>query len=151
MIHSVFSGYVKLLREAKLTDLTEDCSITEFYNGMRIAYNQGATVILNDVRIICPRIECEEDEDDYYEILYESWSNEGLKAIVQWINKKITLEVGNVDYRTIGVRLRIADNMLFKLVNSGTMTKKIYDKIHYFLCNNVWNEIRLVVNEDLPF
>jgi hypothetical protein len=148
---SVFSSYVKLLKEAKLVNLTEDCSISELYDGMRIAYNQGATVILNDVRIICPCIECEEDEDDYYEILYESWSNEDLKAIVQWINKKIVLEIGNVDYRTIGVRLRIADNMLLKLVDSDAMTKKIYDKIHYFLCNNVWNEIRLVVNDGLPF
>jgi len=151
MIHSVFSSYVPLMREAGLVNLTDDCPISELYKGLRIAYNQGAPFVLNNVKIIAPIIECEEDEDDYFEILYESWNNEELKSIVQWINEKITIIIGDMDYRTIGVRIRIADNMLLKLVNSGAMTRKLYDKIHYFLCNNVWNEARLVANDGLPF
>lgn len=151
MIHSVFSSYVPLIKKAGLVDLTDDCPISELYKGLRIAYNQGAPFVLNNVKIIAPIIECEEDEDDYFEILHESWNNEELKSIVQWINKKITVIIGDIDYRTIGVRIRIADNMLLKLVDSGAMTRKLYDKIHYFLCNNVWNEVRLVANDGLPF
>ena len=98
----------------------------------------------------------------YTRILFAGSEDEPLyilkpKAIdlLIWMNTKILFELPKIKTQTnaqwVGVRIRIADNMLLKLVDSGAMTRKLYDKIHYFLCNNVWNEVRLVANDGLPF
>ena len=144
---SVFSNYLEPLREANLVALTDDCNVSEIYDWLRIAYNQGSPGILNSIRIISPIDDIEERSDIYDKV----HSNKDLLNIVRWINKKITLCIGEQDYRTLSVRLSIADNMIIKLVESGDLSKLWYNKIHFYLCNNVWNEQRLIVNENLPF
>lgn len=140
---SVFSKYLDPLREGNLICLTDDPKCSEIYDALRIAYNQGAVGVAYTTRMIAPI----SDDEDNYDIIEEVWRNKELQEWLEWVNRKITLCIGIESYQTLGVRLRIATTKLDKL----SLPFKIGAKIHYYLCNNVWNENELIINEDLPF
>lgn len=144
---SVFSNYLEPLREAGLIYLTDNPKPSEIYNQLRIAYNQGAEGIECTTRMVAPI----SDDEDNYDIIYAIWSNRNLETWLTWVNRKITLQIGLQSYQTLGVRLRIATSMLNLMVQTGEISDKIAQKIHYYLCNNVRDENDLIINEDLPF
>lgn len=144
-MHSVFSNYLEpLYPEAK--DLYGEMKPSEIYDQLRIAYNQGAKGILESTRLISST-----SEDENYQIIEAVWSNEELHKIVKWINQKITLIIGIADYRTIDVRMRIAVNMMDKLVDSGIISSKLNLIVFGNLISNVRQELSLIGTEDLPF
>jgi hypothetical protein len=144
-MHSVFSNYLEpLYPEAK--DLYGEMKPSEIYDQLRIAYNQGAKGILESTRLISST-----SEDENYQIIEAVWSNEELHKIVKWINQKITLIIGIADYRTIDVRMRIAINMMDKLVDSGIISSKLNLIVFGNLISNVRQELSLIGTEDLPF
>ena len=147
MTMSVFSKYLEPYRRANLICLTDDPKPSEIYAALRIAYNQGSVGVEHTTRMIAPIT----DDEDNYDVIDAVWSNERLQTWLSWVNRKITLQIGLQNYQTLGVRLRIATTMLNGLVQQGDVSDKIAQKIHYYLCNNVRNEISLVVNEELPF
>jgi hypothetical protein len=116
--------------------------ISTLYNMLRIAYNQGVTGVLDTLRVFVPY-----SEQDEGEIQYLMWENTEFRKLVNWVNKKITLEIGKADYRTIDVRLRIATGML----NNLNLPKNLNVKIHRQLVFNVRKELGLLNTEDLPF
>jgi len=140
---SVFSNYLEPLREAGLICLTDDPKSSEIYNQMRIAYNQGVEGIIDTTRMIAPI----SDDEDNYDIIDEVWSNKELRDWLRWVNKNITLQIGIANYKTLGVLLRNATSRLDKM----DLPFRIGCKIHYYLCNNTWNEHNNLVNQDLPF
>lgn len=140
---SVFSNYLEPLREAGLICLTDDPKSSEIYNQMRIAYNQGVEGIIDTTRMIAPI----SDDEDNYDIIDEVWSNKELQDWLRWVNKNITLQLGVANYKTLGVLLRNATSRLDKM----DLPFRIGCKIHYYLCNNTWNEHNNLVNQDLPF
>ena len=140
---SVFSNYLEPLREAGLICLTDDPKSSEIYNQMRIAYNQGVEGIIDTTRMIAPI----SDDEDNYDIIDEIWSNKELQDWLRWVNKNITLQLGVANYKTLGVLLRNATSRLDKM----DLPFRIGCKIHYYLCNNTWNEHHNLINQDLPF
>ena len=138
---SIFSNYLTPIYGE---DLNRKPSV--IHNLMRIAYNQGATGMLNNTRIISVG-----NDDDDYDIICESFRNEDFKEWIQWVNKKITIELGNLDYRAIDVRIRIATNMLNKIMWNYPAFKKIAFKVHFNLIDNVKREMAAINTEDLPF
>lgn len=140
---SVFSNYLEPLREAGLICLTDDPKSSEIYNQMRIAYNQGVEGIIDTTRMIAPI----SDDEDNYDIIDEVWSNKELQDWLRWVNESITLQLGVANYKTLGVLLRNATSRLDKM----DLPFRIGCKIHYYLCNNTWNEHNNLVNQDLPF
>ena len=144
---SVFSNYLGSLSASKLVVLTDNSKISDIYDQLRIANNQGAEVILGTTALVVPIGECE-DKD---EILYEICTNNNLREVIRWINKRITLCIGVETYCTLEVRRRIAMNMLYKLVEEKKVDANIIAKLHSYLYENLWNEINLITNEDLPF
>ena len=140
---SVFSNYLEPLREAGLICLTDDPKSSEIYNQMRIAYNQGVEGIIDTTRMIVPI----SDDEDNYDIIDEVWSNKELQDWLRWVNKNITLQLGVANYKTLGVLLRNATSRLDKM----DLPFRIGCKIHYYLCNNTWNEHHNLINQDLPF
>lgn len=139
-MNSIFSNYLTPLGVD-----TEGMKPSDVYNQLRIAYNQGVEGILLNTRMFC----LESDKDD--ELLYEIWRNKDLSNIVVWINKKITLTLGLSDYRTIGVRLRIATGMLNKLVAEGKLSKDFCIRMHDNFVKTINSEISAINTEDLPF
>ena len=144
---SIFSNYLDSLKKTGFVNLTEQPKPSEVYEKLRIAYNQGAKFIEGTPTMIAPILE----DEDNIDILYEVSTNNHLRILVRWINRRITLFIGIADYRTLGVRLRIATSMLNKLVENDIVPRDIAEKIHYYLCNNVRNECNLITDEDLPF
>lgn len=141
-MNSVFSDY-----EPIMANCTQETKPSEIYNQLRIAYNQGVKGIIECERIFVPQ---NEDEIDY-DILYEIWRNERLHGILTWVNEKIVLVLGLADYRTIGVRMRIATAMLNKIVYEGHLSEKIADRIHHNLISSLNREISAISTQDLPF
>jgi len=142
-MYSIFSNYLDPLYGDSEQVLLKPSKV---YDRLRIAYNQGVEGILDNTRIISVG-----NDDDDYDIICESFRNEDFKVWIKWVNKKITLELGKLDYRAIDVRLRIATNMLNKIVWNYPCFKKIAFKVHFNLIDNVKREISAIYTEDLPF
>lgn len=140
---SVFSNYLDAIGVKNGPNVKP----SEIYDQLRIAYNQGVKGIIECERIFVPQ---NGDEIDY-DILYEIWRNERLHGILTWVNEKIVLMLGLADYRTIGVRMRIATAMLNKIVYEGHLSKKIADRIHYNFVSSLNDEISAINTQDLPF
>lgn len=113
---------------------------------LRNAYNQGVEGILQNARVFALN---DGEVDD--EILYEIWRNEYLHDILVWINKKIVILLDIADYRTIGVRMRIATGRLNKLVYEGKLSEKLNRKIYNNFVTTINGEISAINTEDLPF
>lgn len=141
-MYNVFSDYLEPLG----VTICEETKPSEVYNQLRIAYNQGVEGILESTRLVTSG---REDED--YKIINAVWSNKELHNIIRWINRKITLIIGIADYRTIDVRMRIAVNMMDKLVSSGGIDKRLNLIMFGNLISNVRQELGLINTEDLPF
>lgn len=141
-MYNVFSDYLEPLG----VTICEETKPSEVYNQLRIAYNQGVEGILESTRLVTSG---REDED--YKIINAVWSNKELHNIIRWINRKITLIMGIADYRTIDVRMRIAVNMMDKLVSSGDIDKRLNLIMFGNLISNVRQELSMINTEDLPF
>lgn len=136
---SIFSNYLDPLK-GESVQIFEKPSDT--YTQLRNAYNQGVTGILDNIRIISVG-----NDDDDYDIICESFANSEFRDWIRWVNRKITLELGKEDYRTIDVRIRIATGMFNKL----NLPKKIAFKVHFNLTDNIKREMSAINTEDLPF
>ena len=141
MVFSIFSNYLEPLGVKNC----EETKPSDVYNQLRNAYNQGVKGIVENARILSSGTA---DESD---ILYEVWRNPRLHDILVWINKKIVLELGKLDYRAIDVRIRIATNMLNKLESEGYISKNFNIDVHDRFIMNVRREISAINVEDLPF
>ena len=141
-MYSVFSNYLEPLG----VTICEETKPSEVYNQLRIAYNQGVKGILESTRLVTSG---REDED--YEIINAVWSNEDLHKIIRWVNRNITLIIGIADYRTIDVRMRIATNMMDKLVDNGSLSSTLSIVMFGNLISNVRQELGMISIEDLPF
>ena len=75
--------------------------------------------------------------------------------LLNWVNEKILFELprakmlGNVQW--IGVRIRIATNMLNKLEAEGVLAKEVCIEYHKRLVSNVRQILENIYTEDLPF
>lgn len=138
---SIFSKY---LTPIGVDDENQKPSV--IYNHLRIAYNQGVKGIVENTKVFSL---CDNEVDD--EILYEIWRNDDLHNILVWVNKKIVLLLGLADYRTIGVRMRIATGLLNKLVYDGRLSAKLNSRIHRNFVTTINGELSEINTEDLPF
>ena len=137
---SVFSNYSPL-PGVKLVNMKP----TEVYDKLRSIYNQGAEYLLDNVEMFAQHDETEDG------VIYEICINPDLRRIVKWVNKKLVLQLGIIDYRTIGVRLRIATGMINKLVHEKKLSEKTGMLIHFSLVSNLNREISAINTQDLPF
>ena len=138
---SIFSNYLTPIYGEDLNSKP-----SEVYEMLRYTYSLGGVGILNNTRMVSVG-----NDDDDYDIICESFRNEDFKAWIQWVNKKITLELGKLDYRAIDVRIRIFTSTLNKLVDDWYVPDDIAKKIHHNLTSNIRQEMSEINTEDLPF
>lgn len=80
----------------------------------------------------------------------------GIINILVWINNRILFETpklkesGSIPY-WIGVRIRIATNLLNKQVDSGTIPKEIAIAYHERMTSRIREILGKIYAEDLPF
>jgi len=138
---SIFSQYLTPLGVSDVFYKPSDV-----YCQLRSTYNQGVKGIVENAKVFTLN---NGEVDD--EILYEIWSNKRLHDILIWVNKKIILVLDISDYRTIGVRMRIATGMINKLVYEGKLSQKLGTRIHNNFINIINGEFSAIATEDLPF
>ena len=148
---SLFSNYLEPFVEKGLLQDLDQSKPSNVYEMLRIAYNQGATQILNSTRLFVPYYDGQDPDDYDYDLLYYIYSNEHLQELIQWFNYKVLPEFATLSYQTLSVRLRIFTSELNTLVNKGYVDKDMAIRIHLNLTENVQNEHNLLINEDLPF
>lgn len=68
-----------------------------------------------------------------------------------WVNKNILFKIIEDDYKTIGVKLRIATGMLNKLASQSKIPEEIASLYHTRLVSNVKAIQMAIMLEDLPF
>lgn len=99
---------------------------------------------------------------DYTRLLFAGPEDEPLyilkpKAVdlLLWVNRKILFELPKVKTETnaqwIGVRIRIATNMLNKLEAEGILAKEVSIEYHKRFVSNVRKILGNIYTEDLPF
>lgn len=75
--------------------------------------------------------------------------------VLEWTNRRILFELPKVKTSTsiqwVGVRIRIATNMLNKCVDENILTKDIAIEYHQRLTSRVREILRNIYVEDLPF
>jgi hypothetical protein len=148
---SLFSNYLEPFVEEGLLQDLDQSKPSNVYEMLRIAYNQGATQILNSTRLFVPYYDGQDPDDYDYDLLYYIYSNEHLQELIQWFNYKVLPEFATLSYQTLSVRLRIFTSELNTLVNKGYVDKDMAIRIHLNLTENVQNEHNLLINEELPF
>ena len=144
---SVFSPFVNVLFKTKNVVLTEELTAEAVYDQLRNIHNQGAEVMECCPLLVIPS----EENEERSAIIYAICTNPDLRQVVRWINRRITLGIGVETYTTLEIRRRIAMNMLYKLVEEGKANADIVAKLHSNLYENLWNETRIVLDENLPF
>ena len=92
-------------------------------------------------------------EDIADKLSYEYCINKDLRKVIQWIVDKILIECCNsTEYnQTRFVRIRIATNMLNKLVYEGKLDPQYNIHIHDGFVTNVNQLVRDLMDEQLPF
>lgn len=73
---------------------------------------------------------------------------------LQWVNNRILFELPKIkdnNAQWVGVRIRIATNMLNKIEQEGILDKEICLKYHERLTSNVRKILGEIYTEDLPF
>lgn len=79
----------------------------------------------------------------------------GIQAWLKWINNRILYELPKIktakDAQWVGVRIRIATNMLNKIEQAGMLDKDICLIYHERLTSNVRKILGDLYTEDLPF
>ena len=114
---SLFSNYLEPFVEEGLLQDLDQSKPSNVYEMLRIAYNQGATQILNSTRLFVPYYDGQDPDDYDYDLLYYIYSNEHLQELIQWFNYKVLPEFATLSYQTLSVRLRIFTSELNTLVN----------------------------------
>ena len=75
--------------------------------------------------------------------------------LLRWVNRKILFELPKVktftDSQWVGVRIRIATNMLNKLEAEGVLTKTVCTEYHMRMTSRVREILGDILTEDLPF
>ena len=148
---SLFSNYLEPFVEKGLLQDLDQSKPSNVYEMLRIAYNQGATQILNSTRLFVPYYDGQDPDDYDYDLLYYIYSNEHVQELIHWFNYKVLPEFATLSYQTLSVRLRIFTSELNTLVNKGYVDKDMAIRIHLNLTENVQNEHNLLINEELPF
>lgn len=143
--NSVFSSY---LVETGLVNADETLKPSEVYDKLRSIYNQGAKGLLDNTRMFLPKFV---DDEEFLDMYYDIYSNQDIKPLIRWVNARIVLFLGLAEYRTIGVRIRIATGMLNKLVYDKKISMRLGCAIHDTLISNLNDEISAISTQDLPF
>ena len=148
---SLFSHYLEPFVDKGLLQDLDQSKPSNVYEMLRIAYNQGASQILNSTKFFVPYYEGQDPDDYDYTLLYYLYSNEYLQELVKWFNSKTIPEFATLSYQTISVRMRIFTSKLNTLVEKGLVDKEMAIRIHLNMTENVQNEHDLRINEELPF
>ena len=122
-------------------------SIADEYFWFRRMYNAGANyILLNNCRVFGPFPKPIEPWD-ISELQKIATYNPEVTKVLTWINTKIIINLGVMDYKTLDVLVRIATGML----NKCNIPRSVQMFFHDNMVKNLWSEYTNIVTADLPF
>ena len=122
-------------------------SIAEKYKYYNEMFNRGHTyIILNNVNVFGPFLKPELPWD-ISEAEKIAIYNPEVAKVLTWVKTKIIINLGNIDYKTLGVLMRIATGML----NKCNIPKSVQILFHDNMVKNLQSEHDAIIMSDLPF
>lgn len=117
------------------------------YDFLKNRYESGHKyILLNNTRVFAPFPKptvCYDISDLEKMVIY----NQDLKNLNKWILSRIVINLGTLDYRTIGVLTRIATGMLNKL----DISRESKNALWLNMVKNIRKDHEAVMLSQLPF
>lgn len=124
-----------------------EASLSEKYTYLKQLYTRGNEyILLNNVDVFGPYPQPELSWD-ISEVQKIATYNPEVTKVLNWIKTKIIINLNSIDYKTLGVLIRIATGMLSKC----NIPKEVQIMFHDNMVDNIMTEHTQVVLSELPF
>jgi len=151
-MYGVFSKFLKWVWQSSNSN---DVNLRVIIDHMRNSYEKDERTaywtILTFPWIITKSVLTENDYITTSDYIYQCYNNDGLRAVVVWINKNILLQLTKDTYITTEVKIRIATGMINKLVAQEKLDKDYGMVAHDILVANIRELQNNIMDEELPF
>lgn len=151
-MYGVFSKFLKWVwRSSNLNDDNLRVIIDHMRNSYEKDERTAYWTILTFPWIITKSVLTENEYITTSDYIYQCYNNDGLRAVVVWINKNILLQLTKDTYITTEVKIRIATGMINKLVAQEKLDKDYGMVAHDILVANIRELQNNIMDEELPF
>lgn len=151
-MYGVFSKFLKWVWRSSNSN---DDNLRVIIDHMRNSYEKDERTaywtILTFPWIITKSVLTENEYITTSDYIYQCYNNDGLRAVVVWINKNILLQLTKDTYITTEVKIRIATGMINKLVAQEKLDKDYGMVAHDILVANIRELQNNMMDEELPF
>ena len=151
-MYGVFSKFLKWVWRSSSSN---NDNLRVIIDHMRNSYEKDERTaywtILTFPWIITKSVLTENDYITTSDYIYQCYNNDGLRAVVVWINKNILLQLTKDTYITTEVKIRIATGMINKLVAQEKLDKDYGMVAHDILVANIRELQNDMMDEELPF
>ncbi len=151
-MYGVFSKFLKWVWRSSSSN---DDNLRVIIDHMRNSYEKDKRTaywtILVFPWIITKSVLTENEYITTSDYIYQCYNNDGLRAVVVWINKNILLQLTKDTYITTEVKIRIATGMINKLVAQEKLNKDYGMVAHDILVANIRELQNDIMDEELPF
>lgn len=151
-MYGVFSKFLKWVWRSSSSN---DDNLRVIIDHMRNSYEKDERTaywtILTFPWIITKSVLTENEYITTSDYIYQCYNNDGLRAVVVWINKNILLQLTKDTYITTEVKIRIATGMINKLVAQEKLDKDYGMVAHDILVANIRELQNNIMDEELPF
>lgn len=151
-MYGVFSKFLKWVWRSSSSN---NDNLRVIIDHMRNSYEKDERTaywtILTFPWIITKSVLTENDYITTSDYIYQCYNNDGLRAVVVWINKNILLQLTKDTYITTEVKIRIATGMINKLVAQEKLNKDYGMVAHDILVANIRELQNDIMDEELPF
>ena len=136
-----------LINNMHLPNRVKEASTAKKYNWIKNAYSKGDTyIVLNNSAIFGP-YPTPEKPWDISEAQKVVIYNQEVAKVLAWVMTRIVINLSSIDYKTLGVLIRIATGMLDKC----QIPKELKIMYHDNMVRNLQTEHTRIVLCDLPF
>lgn len=151
-MYGVFSKFLKWVWRSSNSN---DDNLRVIIDHMRNSYEKDERTaywtILTFPWIITKSVLTENEYITTSDYIYQCYNNDGLRAVVVWVNKNILLQLTKDTYITTEVKIRIATGMINKLVAQEKLDKDYGMVAHDILVANIRELQNNIMDEELPF
>lgn len=136
-----------LINEWHLPIELRNATIAQKYDWLKKEYVKGNThIILNNTNVFGPYSQPEK-QWDISEAQKVAIYNQEVAKVLAWVMTRIVINLSCIDYKTLGVLIRIATGML----NKCNISKELNEMFHCNMCANLTAEHTKCVLSVLPF
>lgn len=138
---------IRLIDDFFLPSELKEKTTEEKYTYLRKKYNSGSRyILLNNSKVFGPYPKPDVPWDISEAQKIATYNSEVTK-VLSWVNVNVVIKLDIIDYKTMGVLIRIATGML----NKCNIPKEIQIMFHDNMVKNLQTEYNNVILSTLPF